>query len=90
MTRQSELLKAAAEALENGEDPFALHFLSEHEVTADECFDMADKIASGARIVAWATENPRRAAKFLESGSAGVAMSAITEALRRINVKTEV
>jgi hypothetical protein len=88
MSRMSGLLKTAAGALEQGDDPLHVSFLIEHEVTLDECYDLADHLASGARIMAWVSENPRAAAKFAEAGSAGVAMDAITEALRRINVKT--
>lgn len=88
MTRQSDLLKSAAEALEQGEDPFGTSFLGQHDVTFDECMDLADKLAAGARIVAWISENPRAAAKFAECGSAGMALDAIAEALSRIKVTT--
>jgi hypothetical protein len=83
MSRMAQLLTKAADALEAGEDPFGFNFLSENDVTSTECLDMADKIAFGARVMAWVTENPRDAAKFLEAGSAGMALNAITEALAR-------
>jgi len=86
MSRSSELLKAAADALEEGSDPFHESFLGKHDVTADECFDLADSIAMGARLVAWATENPRQAAAFAASGSAGMAMETITKAIAKINL----
>lgn len=85
--RQAELLRAAADGLDNGEHPFCDEFLSGHQVTLDECFDMAGLMAAGARIVAWAAENPRDAAAFLASGSAGMALNAVTEALTRINLR---
>lgn len=86
MRRMSYLLTKAADALDDGEDPLALHFLNEHDVTIDECYDMADKLAAGARLIAWATEHPRETAKFLEAGSAGMALDAITRAMAAIRV----
>ena len=83
MRRMTELLNKAADALDAGEDPFHFSFLSENDVTSTECLDLADKIAFGARMMAWVTENPRDAAKFLEAGSAGMALNAITDALSR-------
>jgi hypothetical protein len=83
MSRMSDLLTKAADALDEGDDPFGINFLSENDVTSTECLDMADKIAFGARMMAWVTEHPRDAAKFLEAGSAGMALNAITEALGR-------
>lgn len=86
MSRQAELLRAAADGLDEGNHPFCDQFLSGHEVTFDECLDMAGLMAEGARIVAWAIENPRDAAAFLASGSAGMALNAVTEALGKINL----
>jgi hypothetical protein len=57
----SELLRAAAEALDDGRDPLANPFLSEHEVTLDQCFSLAQQLAIGARMVARAIERPRSA-----------------------------
>jgi hypothetical protein len=54
-------LIAAAEALENGEDPFSGGFLSEHEVTSGECINLARQCAIGARIVARGLDDPRSA-----------------------------
>jgi hypothetical protein len=73
MRRMAQLLNKAAGALDAGEDPFSFSFLSEHDVTSTECLDMADLVAFGARLMAWVTEHPRDAAKFLEAGSAGMA-----------------
>jgi hypothetical protein len=87
--RQAYLLRRAADGLDNGEHPFGDEFLSGNQVTADECFDMAGLMAAGARVVAWAIDNPRDAAAFLSSGSAGMAMSAITEAMARIRIASE-
>ena len=44
--RQRELLEAMAKAFEEGIDPFSTSFLSEHQVTAQECFEMGHSIAS--------------------------------------------
>jgi len=59
MIRRTELLNAAAEALEAGEDPLATPFLSEHGVTLDECVSLAQQLAIGARLVAYGLEHPR-------------------------------
>jgi len=89
MSRQADLLRAAADGLDQGEQPFCDRFLGEHQVTLDECFDMAANMAAGARIVAWAVENPRDGAAFLASGSAGMAMNAITEALAGVSLASD-
>lgn len=44
MSRFTELLGAAAEALLDGRDPFSDHFLDEHKVTLDECHDLSKTI----------------------------------------------
>jgi hypothetical protein len=55
----SELLRAAAEALDEGTDPFCQSFLVEHDVTFDQCMALGKQLAIGARIVARAIERPR-------------------------------
>lgn len=57
--RRTEILLAAASALEAGEDPFSAAFLGEHEVTADECRALAQQLAIGARVVAYGLDKPR-------------------------------
>lgn len=59
MTRRTELLMAAADALESGDDPFSGAFLGEHEVTSDECMNLARQLAIGARVVARGLDSPR-------------------------------
>lgn len=81
MSRSPEILRAAAAALEEGTDPFSSGFLDKHQVTLDECFEMAEGLALGAQIVAWVKEHPRDAAAFARNGAAGMAMDAVTRAL---------
>lgn len=50
MSRKKELLALAADAMDKGEDPFHISFLSEHEVTLDEVYDMSETIAQAMRI----------------------------------------
>lgn len=57
--KSAALLRAAADALEDGRDPLINPFLSENEVTLDQCFSLAEQLAIGARIVAAGIENPR-------------------------------
>jgi hypothetical protein len=54
----AQLLRQAADALDNGEDPFGVNFLQEHNVSLDQCFSMAEQLAVGARMVAKAMDNP--------------------------------
>jgi hypothetical protein len=57
--RSTQLLEAAAAALDDGQIPLTDPFLSEHEVTLDEAYSLADKLALGARIVARGLADPR-------------------------------
>jgi hypothetical protein len=86
MSRSAQLLKAAADALERGEDPLHFSFLSEHDVESGECLDLADSLALGARLIAWAMENPLKAAAFARNGSAGIALDEITRAMSKIKI----
>lgn len=85
MSRQADLLREAADALNDGRDPLTNPFLSEHGVTLDECYDMADFLALGARLIAWAVENPKRAGAAFRGAVDGASMEIITETLRRMN-----
>jgi hypothetical protein len=55
----SSLLRAAADALDDGQIPLENPFLSEHDVTLDQAYSLAGQLAIGARMVAEAIENPR-------------------------------
>ena len=57
--RRTLLLTEAAKALGAGQDPLMNPFLSEHEVTLNECYDLAEQLAIGARIVARGLADPR-------------------------------
>ena len=59
MGRRTELLEAAAAALDDGEDPFAGGFLSEHDVSLDEAYSLAQQLAIGARVVAYGLDHPK-------------------------------
>jgi hypothetical protein len=54
-----DLLRKAAAALNDGRDPLTTPFLSDNDVTLDECYDLAEHLALGARIVALGLDNPR-------------------------------
>jgi hypothetical protein len=62
MARMPDLLRKAAEALDDGQIPLMNPFLSDHDVTFDECMDLAELMAVGAQLVAWAMDNPKIAA----------------------------
>jgi hypothetical protein len=55
----AELLRKAAEALENGRIPLMNPWLVENDVTLDQCMALADQLAIGARMVAEGIEHPR-------------------------------
>lgn len=55
----AELLRKAADALDEGVIPLMNPFLSEHDVTADQCMSLAEQLAIGARIVAAGLEKPK-------------------------------
>ena len=87
MSRSSELLKAAAEALEDGRDPLSAAFLGEYDVSLDECFDLADSLALGAHLIAWAMDNPRKAVLATQGAGDTLKMDAIARALAKLNGK---
>ncbi len=45
MSRKEQLLRMAADAFEDGRNPFDHESLCEHKVTADECFELSEAIA---------------------------------------------
>jgi hypothetical protein len=49
-TRMRSLVKAAAEALDDGKDPFDGWFLDENKVTLDEAYELADTTAMALRL----------------------------------------
>jgi hypothetical protein len=75
--RTTSLLRAAAEALEDGRDPLANPFLADNEVTLHEAYALAGQLATGARILAWAIEHPAQARAALD----GAHTIAVYEAL---------
>lgn len=66
--RQVELLTAAANALQDGQDPLATPFLTAHAVTLQESFDLADNLTAGALIFADAIRHPAVATAVLSRG----------------------
>jgi hypothetical protein len=84
MSRQSELLKLAADALDDACDPLTAPFLDEHAVTLDECYDLAEWLALGARLMAWAIENPRQARTAVEGATDAMRMDFITRVLQKM------
>jgi hypothetical protein len=84
--RQAELLDAAADALDDQVDPFTPGFLSKHDVTFDECMDLAEWFALGARVVAWAIENPAKASAALKGANQQLQYEAFMRAMDRLRV----
>jgi hypothetical protein len=85
MSRSSELLKAAADTLDDGRDPLTTPFLGDHDVTLDECFDLAEWLALGARLMAWAIENPGHAKTAVSGATDAMRMDIIVRVLRKLN-----
>lgn len=89
MSRATELLKAAADALEAEYDPFHESFLTSHDVTLDECGALAGMLAVGARLIAWAMENPEQARAAAEGASTGLQLDALKQAMDKLkNLRT--
>lgn len=68
----AELLRKAAAVLDDGSSPLDGWFLAENDVTLDQAYALADQLATGARFMAMAIEQP--------SSPAGVIMMALTAA----------
>lgn len=49
MTRMDELALAAAATFEDCSDPFSTAWLVEHSVTADECYELSQRISMALR-----------------------------------------
>jgi hypothetical protein len=86
MTRMADLLRKAAEGLEQNEDPFSGPFLAGNDVTFDELLDLAGLLAVGAQAVAWGLDNPRDAAAFIQSGANGMHLQLLTDLLAKVNL----
>lgn len=48
--RREDLVLKAAKAMIDGMDPFSTTFLSEHNVTLDECYTMGEDLAMAGRM----------------------------------------
>jgi len=55
----ADLLRKAADALDNGQIPLMNPWLTEYDVTLDQCIALAGQLSLGARIVARAIDDPR-------------------------------
>lgn len=82
--RSTDLLKKAADALDDGQIPLMNPFLADNEVTLDECYNLGDQLAMGARLLAWAMENPKLARAAISSAGDGMAAHMYTEILKRL------
>lgn len=71
--------------MEDGSDPLSTWFLSEHDVTSGECLDLADSLALGARLVAWAMDNPKNAVVAVQGAINHLGMDVITRVLTKLN-----
>jgi hypothetical protein len=85
VSRTSKLLKAAADALDDGRDPLTNPFLADNEVTLDECYSLAEWLAVGAQLMTWAIENPGHAKTAVSGATDAMRMDVITRVLRKLN-----
>ena len=81
----SDLLLDAADALDDGQIPLMNPFLSVHDVTFDECVDLADLLSAGAQVMAWAIDNPQLARAAIQ----GAHMESVARLLKRYADITE-
>lgn len=88
MSRSTALWRKAAEALEDGRDPLTLPFLADNDVSADECFGLADAMAAGLRLLAWAVENPDAARGAVNGAHLVAAYRALNATLPKVGRAT--
>lgn len=74
--RSITLLKLAAEAMEDGRDPFNTSFLVEHVVTADEMFTLSDQVALGTRVLLLLNETIKKGGSKDKQGAIQLMMLA--------------
>jgi hypothetical protein len=82
--RSTDLLKKAADALDDGQSPLANPFLSENDVSLDECYNLAEQLAMGARLFAWALENPKMAAAAMDGAATGMSVHLYTTIIKKL------
>ena len=75
MSRRLELMQAAAECMERGNNPFLNPFLTDQHVTLDECFDLSDDMARAVRIYLRMDKNERTALSIEAIGDADHALA---------------
>lgn len=81
--RLVELLNHAADAMEDGQDPFNHAFLRDNRVSLEEVFTMGELIALGARLVAFGLEHPEVARGALNGAHLASARQALDDALMK-------
>ena len=86
MSRATQILKDAADALEEGTDPFNPAWLAEHDVTFEECMNLGEELAMGARLLAWALDHPAEARAILNAGNTGLRTHYFMRAMEKINL----
>lgn len=82
--RSTGLLKKAADALDAGQIPLMNPFLTENDVSLDECYNLAEQLAMGARLLAWAMENPKMAAAAMDGAATGMSIHLYTAIMRKL------
>jgi hypothetical protein len=78
--RLVELLKEAGRALEEGTDPFASYWLSEHNVTLHEVYQLSAALSMGAFMMAHLLANPAAGSTALNAAM----MTHLTAKLEKI------
>lgn len=87
MSRAHDLVRLAAESMDRGEDPFHASFLSEHEVTLDEVYDLSETLAQAARLYLLLLKRPEWMAVLLVEQAVGRDAANVAEnaiGLRRV------
>jgi hypothetical protein len=84
MRRMVQLLDAAADTLDDYRDPFHESFLVEHGVVGNEVLELSTLIAMGARVMAFALDDPGALSAALDAALASTAGDAVMERLDRM------
>ena len=83
MSRMCDLANLAADALDDGRNPFEQSFLTEHDVTFDECMSLAGIFATGGRLFAYALDHPKIAQGAIGGAHMAAAYAALNSALEK-------
>jgi hypothetical protein len=79
----TDLADLAADALDDGRNPFEHQFLADNDITFDECMSLAGIFATGGRLFAYALDHPNIARGAVTGAHTAAAYEALNTALEK-------